>query len=716
MCFNKAKPVWGKGLQQKKNITCGFYTVVDSDKTSAVFKIATSGFYRLYINGEFVHHGPVRTAHGHYRVDEIPLGKWLTKSKNHIAVEAVNYYINSFAYIKQPGFVQIEITSGDKVIAATDNDSTDFKSFRLLQRVRKIQRYSFQRPFAESYRLTPDCDAWRLGNFCVAQHLELEETEKKVFLPRELPIFNYPNTVPTNVLVRGKAVFGGIPENPCRDRSLVDISEKLGGFTLDELELRLSDEMQGFSYTQTEVINKPYIGVTELNAGEYEIISMPSLLSGFPVMNISCETDSTLYFTHSEVLNENGEVEGLRAGCLNVIRIDMKAGNYDFQGFEPIGFQYVKLICSKGKVEIKNFKIRETVCPIPMQKLPAAKTKEEEKIVKAARNTFCQNAYDLFTDCPTRERAGWLCDSFFIGRTEKFFTGSNLMEKQFLENFLLPKKFECIPEGMLPMCYPADHYDGAYIPNWAMWYALELADYYKRTGDGKLVARAKERMEGLVKYFETFENSDGLLENLEGWVFVEWSKANDLVQNVNFPTNMTYSAMLKGLGELYGNKNWCEKAERIADTVRELSYNGEFFVDNQIYKDGVKVLSNEVTETCQYYAFFFNIATPDTYPELWGKLITDFGPQRAQTGKYNEVWQSNAFIGNYLRLDILLRNGMYDACYEQIIGYFTDMVNITGTLWEHMASGASCCHGFASYVAYLLYYSGCKEQPQYKIQ
>ena len=42
------------------------------------------------------------------------------------------------------------------------------------------------------------------------------------------------------------------------------------------------------------------------------------------------------------------------------------------------------------------------------------------------------------------------------------------MERQFLENFLLPESFEFLDKGMLPMCYPADHNDENYIPNWAI--------------------------------------------------------------------------------------------------------------------------------------------------------------------------------------------------------------------------------------------------------
>lgn len=31
---------------------------------------------------------------------------------------------------------------------------------------------------------------------------------------------------------------------------------------------------------------------------------------------------------------------------------------------------------------------------------------------------------------------------------------------------------------MLPMCYPADVDGGGFIPNWAMWFILELKDTF----------------------------------------------------------------------------------------------------------------------------------------------------------------------------------------------------------------------------------------------
>ena len=74
-----------------------------------------------------------------------------------------------------------------------------------------------------------------------------------------------------------------------------------------------------------------------------------------------------------------------------------------------------------------------------------------------------------------------------------------------------------------------------------MWFIIQIDDYALRGGDPLLVARLKPRIEKLLEYFTRFENKDGLLEKLDSWIFVEWSKANSFVLDVNYPTNMLYS-------------------------------------------------------------------------------------------------------------------------------------------------------------------------------
>lgn len=334
---------------------------------------------------------------------------------------------------------------------------------------------------------------------------------------------------------------------------------------------------------------------------------------------------------------------------------------------------------------------------------------EDPKVINvldAAVNTYCQNAVDIFMDCPTRERAGWLCDSFFTARAEKALTGKNLIEYNFLENFLLPESFACIPDGMLPMCYPSDHYDHVFIPNWAMWFVQELYDFSKRNNNDikaqELVSRLRVRVYNLLKYFEKFENEYGLLEKLESWVFVEWSRANDFVQDVNYPTNMLYASTLIAVGTMYNDNSLIIKGEKLKTTIINRSYDGEFFTDNEVRKDGILVSTKEKSETCQYYAFFTEIATPETHKELWDKLVNDFGPERLSKQLYTDIYPSNAFIGVVLRLDLLKRYGFIDKLVEEIKEYFCYMAESTGTLWENLTPNASCNHGFTSYVVYLL--------------
>ena len=262
-------------------------------------------------------------------------------------------------------------------------------------------------------------------------------------------------------------------------------------------------------------------------------------------------------------------------------------------------------------------------------------------------------------------------------------------------------KPKALPKGMFPMCYPADHTNGTYIPNWTMWFMLELENYINRTGDTEIIPLAKKRVYALIGAFERFVNSDGLLENLESWVFVEWSKCNDRshIQGVNYPSNMLFAAALAAVGRMFDDKKLIERAENMRAVIRKQAFNGKFFDDNAIRVDGELKLCNNITETCQYYAFAFDCASKEDYPELYNMMLEVFGPERDATKVYPEVCPSNALPGNTMRFDLLLREKKYERLIREIKTYYLPMARLTGTLWEH--SGASCSlnHAFSSVCA-----------------
>ena len=80
-------------------------------------------------------------------------------------------------------------------------------------------------------------------------------------------------------------------------------------------------------------------------------------------------------------------------------------------------------------------------------------------------------------------------------------------------------------------------------------------------------------------------------------------------------------------------------------------------------------------------------------------MITQFGPKRDADAVYPEVYPSNAIVGNYLRLELMIRYGYKEQVLEECCDFFLGMAELTGTLWEHSKLNASLNHGFASMAA-----------------
>ena len=426
--------------------------------------------------------------------------------------------------------------------------------------------------------------------------------------------------------------------------------------------------------------------------------------SGFLRAKVKVVKPTQLTLRFDEILGEESRVMERRLKWKPYIIYELQQGEYQLETFEPYTMQYVEVFADEGAVVVEEIAMRDYCNSDCHRAKFESSNKSLNFIFEAARETYRQNALDIYMDCPSRERAGWLCDSYFTGRVEFALSGKSRIERNFIENFLLPKEFKDIDKGMLPMCYPADHWNHNYIPNWAMWFVLELEEYLERTGDRTTVDRARTRVYELVEFFKPYINEDGLLEKLPKWVFVEWSFANKLVQDVSYPSNMLYAQMLDAVSRLYGDKALALQAEHIRKEVLRQSFDGEYFIDNAVRNaQGKLELSGQHTEVCQYYAFLFGVATPKSHPALWKRLRDEVVPGRVENGLYPDLHPINAFIGSYLRLELLSRYGLSRQILDESIATYKAMADRTGTLWESLRANASCNHGFASHLTNVLY-------------
>ncbi len=713
--FKLAKPVWALGRETEMNLWLSFRAVAPKC-ASAILRLTGSAAYEVRLGGDFVAFGPARCAHGFYRVDELELGP-LTEDTV-VTVTVAGYNINSFYHLDQPSFLTAELFCDSRAIAATGAyTETEFDCRIMDEHMQKVQRYTFQRTFCEVYEVEKDLTAWYKDPAADISPrwyplVTLVETESKHYRPRSSEYHTYERVDAEKITSRMTFTLDDCSLRTNYPHYILPYSQKwnvhkqfaFGEEEYDSFIFPINLDLHDIQYV--DELPTP----AELSAGQGVTYKMPYNCSGQLCFTVDCRQDCEIVVNYDEYLNDSGMVGFRSMQSVNVLRWKLKKGRYSLSTFEPYTLGGLHIFAVTGQAVISEVHMRYFGANRVYRRYKGEDPLLQQ-IFDAAVQSYRQNTFTVYMDCPSRERAGWLCDSFFTSRVEKVLTGKSEVERCFLENFFLPDSFAYLPQGMLPMCYPADHNDGNYIPNWAMWLVLELEEYLYRTGDVAFVEMTKSKIEGLLTFFKRYENADGLLEKLDRWVYVDWSKANDLVQDISFPTNMLYARMLEAAATLYGEDALRTKAAKIKTYIREHTrLSDDFFCDNAVYgEDGEAHLSGIATEACQYYAFFCGVVTPETDPELWQRIVNDFGPERVEKGawptlrkeaKWQHISPPNAFIGNYLRLELLYRHGEHERLVNNIRGFFAKMAALTGTLWENETPYASCNHGFASHVLY----------------
>ncbi len=682
--------VWPDQMGTEKNANYLFLLTVILDKNEqADIEISASGPYTLFLNGQEILHGPSRTARGYFRADEMCCS---LEKKATLAILVNDYGVKNYAYIAQAPFLYFQMTVGEKTYSASDFSCYDF-----LPRAKNVQRYSFQRGFVEKYTLFCDYKALfeNANRFLPQRPIKsippLQKLDRRISTPVCAP------------MQAGERTFcGRYTVNPDKatwnDRSIFQVGNNFEGYTYQELEECLTDTVCKMDFVKTADFET-------IKSGEFAFYSFSRNISGFITCNLQVlENDTEIYFIFDESVTKDGFVDPTRLSCANVVKWTLKKGNYALQTLEPYTLQFAQLIVKKGAVKPNAVSVRLFENAECFNITANISDNKLQRILVAAQNTQAQNSVDLLMDCPSRERSGWINDIYFSMKTSEILSGNFNAVSNSLENFALYDDDGELPENMLPMCYPANHLNGNFVPQCAMWYVINLCEYLLKNLDVDLQEKGKRNAYRTVQYFKNFENEDGLLEDLPGWNFIEWSKCNsrEYVSGINYPTNMLYAKMLADMGAAYGDNALTEKSRILKEKIIEQSFNGQFFEDNRLRdENGIPRLLGHLTETCQYYAFLTKVATKETFPSLYETLRDRLGPRR-KADEFADIEKPNIIPGLLARETVLLDNGEPEQVLSEVKDIFFVMAEHYQTLWEMVGDYASCNHGIAAYAGYLI--------------
>ncbi len=689
--FNFAKPIFVCGTENEMNRLTVYRAKADLRGTS--LKIAAADFYRVYVNGKFVAFGPARTAKGYARVDFHELSSY-AHGDDEIVISVIGYRCSyTISLVNQQSFLCAEILRGDAPVLFTGRD---FDAFLPDCKLQKVERYSTQRHFAEVWDL-------RNGDI-VTEKCEKAEisvmAEPPKFIDRVAPYPAYNEVSVDGYASRGELEFD--PTLPVRTNFYSEkINEHYGIFPDGEIEYRPYGWLQQFGQKMTGAAGEFPITLKE---GQYAIIDFSQIEVGFIGFCADAANESDIVIGYTEDCSrEKFEFTDMHAHT--AVEFLLPEGTTSASTFEPYSVRYAIVAVKKGEIRLEKFGIRTYINAMTGAKTVQTGNEKLDEICRAALRSYAHNAVDLYTDCPSRERAGWLCDTYFTSQTEYWLFGTTFVEDAFLENYRLYKNEGEMPRGMIPMCYPSVqlfHLGDKYIPQWAMWYIIEVDEYINKRGHKDAGELFRDSLYGLLGFFREYENGDGLLEKLPNWNFIEWGIANSWTQDISYPTNFLYARVLDAFYNIYGDEECRERAAQVRAKTVERSFNGEYFLDHSVRNEsGEAVLCPEASEAGQYYALLFgNLDLADKKYSGFLRLIKEvFRPTRNGETERPEIAPVDLFIGAYLRIEALLKLGEWELVLRDVKGFFGDMARDTSTLWEYRRRHGSRDHGFASFAA-----------------
>lgn len=609
-------------------------------------KITCSNYYSVFVNSTLKDFGPIRTSKHYARIKEIEVGI----NKN-IEIDVLYYGFPSFDIELQDFYFGIELYFNSSLVAS----SLDFSYFINEQYLNESLKYSYQRGLVERYNLAT----------CLFSPIIVKEI-RNVTILEEIKEHHQFNSEKFSFLK--KEEFKGFFKILDRPYLKFDSLKKLNKYDLNKNFFEVISKNKYYSYI-------------------YKLDGVKTGLFKIKISSVNKEKHK-IYLVFDENYEDNKWIFG-RSNCNELIEIDVSIGEFVLYSSVPYCLQYLMILIPDKSIQVN----------VEFIKIENENTKKESfndkqlnDIYLASRNTFVQNSYDLFTDCPGRERAPWLCDSYFLSLAEKYFTDKNDIEKRFITNYLY-QSCSTIPQDVFAMCYPSDHIDGTFIPNWGMWFILELKEYKNRSHDEDLILKFKDKVYKYYYFLKKYENELGLLENLPSWVFVEWSEANKYVSGVNFPSNILYINIIKTISELYNDKELYDVFAKKYKTINSLSYFDGFYHDHALRdkENKIYVVKDDISETCQYYALFFNMTKEKEFKEKMKYHFKEFN-----------LKPSAVFIGKFLRYFWLLKESEKEILKEEIKINFYNMAIKTKTIWEKDEPSASMNHGFASSLAVLI--------------
>ena len=461
--------------------------------------ISADSRYNLYVNGQFVHHGPGRNTPPVCGFDRIDLASYLHAGKNLIAIQAYQFGDSnySYAYFRAAGVI---------FYAPGVKSDESWKISEDPGYIRAVAKGSRQYAFQEFYDCRLSDRSWLEADF---DDSAWESTPGRAagampwhtFEERDIPLLTSGMIYPEKIV----AVSGHEPDKDWRN--------------IESVILPYHRETP--DYQLPGAVDEPTCFVYDFGR---EVVGM---------LHFIFEAEDAMDFLVCEMLDgltpritEPGELHTAYGGRLYPAKDRVNEHELTL----PWGMRYLVLF-NRGKGKFKcEVSLRECRYPLDVAAEFHSSDPLLQKIWDMCLSTQKSCMADTYIDCPTREYAQWWGDA--LVQSQNTFALAD--DPRLLRRGLRVMARQTTPEGLTYGVSPGCGHV-CILPDYSAMYLVTLLADYEQTRSLEMWRELRETASGIISYFEKYIDENGKVPFDERyWLFVDWCNSLDKVKPYNF--------------------------------------------------------------------------------------------------------------------------------------------------------------------------------------
>lgn len=392
------------------------------------------------------------------------------------------------------------------------------------------------------------------------------------------------------------------------------------------------------------------------------VYDMGQNLSGYPMIKMAGEKGTKIRLTVGENINEDGTVNQSQSGAPYYYEYTLKGDKEEtwHPRFSYYGYRYIQIDVIKSNEnddnltmpEIKDLKSYFIYNSSPQTGYFNCSNEIFNDAHRIILNAIKSNMHAVFTDCPHREKLGWL-EQVHLNGAGLFY---NFDLTTFAPKIMQDIRDAQLPNGLVPDIAPEYViFDGGFrdSPEWGSTAVILPFMYYEYYGDSSLIVKYYDVMKRYVDYLSSKATDHILSHGLGDW----YDYHEEFPAGPSRNTPISLSATM----HYYMDINFLVKAADILGKTSDLKFYSEL-------KEEVKTAYNKEffnKETNQYgtgsqasnaMSLFAGLVNPEHEKSVLDNLVKDIENHgyKLTTGD----------VGNRYLFQVLANNGLNEVMYK----------------------------------------------------